>query len=139
MRKFTILSHEYTTVSLSASNNFAPVNKKVLVWHKNFKKRMKMEKVNAYLQITMKIKESDRQSAAKVYFDYRQPFLDTIEGALTKALLVRDEDVQVLHGFDSKEHAAAYLESEMFKNDVAKGLSPYFQADPEIRIFSVAG
>ena len=28
-----------------------------------------MEKVNAYLQITMKIKESDRQSAAKVYFD----------------------------------------------------------------------
>lgn len=49
-----------------------------------------MKKVNAYLQITMKIKESDRQSAAKVYFDYRQPFLDTIEGALTKALLVRD-------------------------------------------------
>lgn len=66
-------------------------------------------------------------------------FLDNIEGALTKALLVRDEDVQVLHGFDSKEHAAAYLESDLFKNDVVKGLSPYFQADPEIRIFSVAG
>lgn len=98
-----------------------------------------MEKVNAYLQITMKIKESDRPSAAKVYFDYRQPFLDTIEGALTKALLVRDEDVQVLHGFDCKEHAAAYLESDLFKNDVAKGLSPYFQTDPEIRIFTVAG
>ncbi len=98
-----------------------------------------MEKVNAYLQITMKIKESDRQSAAKVYFNYREPFLNTIEGALTKSLLVRDEDVQVLHGFDSKEHAAAYLESEMFKNDVAKGLSPYFQTAPEIRIFSVMG
>ena len=98
-----------------------------------------MKKVNAYLQITMKIKESERPSAAKVYSDYRQPFLDTIEGALTKALLVRDEDVQVLHGFDNKEHAAAYLESDMFKNDVAKGLSPYFQADPEIRIFSVVG
>ncbi len=98
-----------------------------------------METVKAYLQITMKIKESDRQSAAKVYFDYRKPFLDTIEGALTKALLVRVEDVQVLHGFDSREHAAAYLESEMFKNDVAKGLSPYFQADPEIRIFDVVG
>ena len=39
-----------------------------------------MEKVNAYLQITMKIKESDRPSAAKVYFDYRRPFLDNIEG-----------------------------------------------------------
>lgn len=74
-----------------------------------------MKKVNAYLQITMKIKESERPSAAKVYSDYRQPFLDTIEGALTKALLVRDEDGQVLHGFDSKEHAAAYLESDMFK------------------------
>ena len=98
-----------------------------------------MENVKAYLQITMKIKESDRPSAAKVYFDYRGPFLDTIAGALSKALLVRDEDVQVLHGFDSKEHAAAYLESEMCKNDVAKGLSPYFQADPEIRIFTVAG
>ena len=98
-----------------------------------------MEKVNAYLQITMKIKENDRPSAAKVYFDYREPFLQTIDGALTKNLLVRDEDVQVLHGFDSKEHAAAYLESEMFKEDVAKGLSPYVQADPEIRIFTVAG
>ncbi len=98
-----------------------------------------MEKVNAYLQITMKINESDRQSAAKVYFDYREPFLSTIEGALTKTLLVRDEDVQVLHGFDSTEHAAAYLESEMFKNDVVTGLSPYFQAVPEIRIFSVVG
>lgn len=85
-----------------------------------------MEKVNAYLQITMKIKENDRPSAAKVYFDYREPFLQTIDGALTKNLLVRDEDVQVLHGFDSKEHAVAYLESEMFKKDVAKGLSPYF-------------
>lgn len=98
-----------------------------------------MGKVNAYLQITMKIKESDRQSAAKVYFDYRQPFLDTIEGAMTKSLLVRDEDVQVLHGFDSKEHAEAYLQSDMFTKDVAVGLSPYFQADPEIRIFTVAG
>ena len=98
-----------------------------------------MEKVDAYLQITMKIIENDRPSAAKVYFDYREPFLQTIDGALTKNLLVRDEDVQVLHGFDSKEHAAAYLESEMFKEDVAKGLSPYFQADPEIRIVTVAG
>lgn len=98
-----------------------------------------MANVKAYLQITMKIKESDREKAAKVYFDYHQPFLDTIEGALTKQLLVRDEDVQVLHGFDSPEHAAAYLKSDMFTNDVAVGLSPYFQADPEIRIFTVVG
>lgn len=98
-----------------------------------------MENSKAFLEITMKIKESDRANAAKVYFDYRQPFLDTIEGAVSKNLLVRDEDVQVLHGFDSAEHAAAYLQSEMFTNDVVTGLSPYFQADPEVRIFSVVG
>lgn len=98
-----------------------------------------MEKAKAYLQITMKIKESDRSSAAKVYFDYREPFLNNIEGAMSKELLVRDEDVQVLHGFDNKEHAAAYLQSELFTNDVVTGLSPYFQVDPEIRIFTVAG
>ncbi|MCM1316097.1 MAG: hypothetical protein NC235_11225 [Clostridiales bacterium] len=33
--------------------------------------------------------------------EYRQPFLDNVEGALTKELLVCDEDVQVIHGFDS--------------------------------------
>jgi hypothetical protein len=97
-----------------------------------------MANVKAYLQITMKIKESDRAAAAKVYTDWRQPFLDTIPGALTKQLLVRDEDVQVLHGFDNAEHAAAYLKSEMFTKHVAPGLSPYFQADPEIRVFTVA-
>ncbi len=98
-----------------------------------------MEKVGAYLQITMKIKESDRQAAAKVYFDYREPFLKQEPGAMTKSLLVRDEDVQVLHDFDTKEHAEAYLSSEMFTKHVAPGLSPFFQADPEIRIFTVAG
>ena len=57
--------------------------------------------VKAYLEITMTINPDKRPAAAKVYTDYRQPFLDTIEGALTKELLVRDEDVQVIHGFDS--------------------------------------
>lgn len=37
-------------------------------------------KVNAYLEITMKIDNANRPAAAKVYTDYRQPFLDTIEG-----------------------------------------------------------
>jgi hypothetical protein len=100
---------------------------------------MANKEVGAYLQITMKIKDSDRQAAAKVYFDYREPFLKQEPGALTKNLLVRDEDVQVLHGFDTKENAEAYLKSEMFTKHVVPGLSPYFQADPEIRIFTVAG
>ena len=94
--------------------------------------------VNAYLEITMKIEEANRPAAAKVYTDYRRPFLDTIEGALTKDLLIRDEDIQVLHGFDSVEHAQAYLSSAMFQNDVFVGLKPLWSADPEVKIYSKA-
>lgn len=94
--------------------------------------------VKAYLEITMVINPENRPAAAKVYTDYRQPFLDNIEGALTKELLVRDEDVQVIHGFDSMQHAKAYLETDMFNNDVVKGLQPTWAADPDIRFYTVA-
>lgn len=50
-------------------------------------------KVKAYLEITMKISDENRAAAKKVYTDYRKPFLDTIDGALTKDLLIRKEDV----------------------------------------------
>lgn len=93
--------------------------------------------VKAYLEITMKVNEKNRPAAAKVYTDYREPFLKEIPGALTKNLLVRDEDVQVLHGFDSIEHAQAYLESELFKKDVFVGLQPLWDADPEVKIYAV--
>ena len=95
-------------------------------------------KVNAYLEITMKIEDANRAAAAKVYTDYREPFLKTIKGALTKELLIRDEDVQVLHGFDSVDNAMAYLSSDMFKNDVFVGLKPLWSADPDVKIYSVA-
>lgn len=91
----------------------------------------------AYLEITMWIKNENRPAAAKVYTDYRTPFLSTIKGAVSKNLLVREDDVQVLHGFDSVDNAKAYLESDMFKNDVAEGLSPLFEKDPCIKIFEV--
>ncbi|MDD6461942.1 MAG: hypothetical protein PUF51_05745 [Bifidobacteriaceae bacterium] len=94
--------------------------------------------VKAYLQVTMKVSPANRAAAAKVYNDYRQPFLDTIEGALTKELLVRDEDVQVSHGFDSMEHAKAYLTSELFTKHVFPGLKPTWDADPDIRFYNVA-
>jgi hypothetical protein len=95
-------------------------------------------KVNAYLEITMKIEEANRAAAAKVYTEYRGPFLATIEGALSKDLLIRNEDVQVLHGFDSVERAQAYLSSAMFQNDVFVGLKPLWSADPDVKIYSVA-
>lgn len=93
--------------------------------------------VKAYLQVTMVITKKNRAAAAKVYTDYREPFLKTIPGAETKDLLIRDEDVQVLHGFDSVEHAKAYLDSEMFTQHVFPGLKPTWTADPEVRIYSV--
>ena len=64
--------------------------------------------------------------------------LKQIKGAVTKELLLHDEDVQVLHGFDSVEDAKAYLDSEMFKNDVFVGLKPLWSADPDVKIYSLA-
>ena len=65
-------------------------------------------------------------------------FLVQIKGVVSKELLIRSEDVQVLHGFDSVENAEAYLKSEMFNSDVFVGLKPLWSADPEVGIFSVA-
>lgn len=93
--------------------------------------------VKAYLQVIMTINPENRPAAAKVYNDYRQPFLDEIEGALTKECLIRDEDVQVIHGFDSMEHAKAYLETPLFTEKVAPGLQPAWAADPDIRFYEV--
>ena len=47
-----------------------------------------MNNVKVYLEINMVIKEKNRE-AAKVYYDYRKPFLNSIKGAFTKDLLVR--------------------------------------------------
>ena len=90
----------------------------------------------AYLQITLKIDEKNRAAAAQVYSKYRTPFLTTIAGATSKELLVRPEDVQVLHGFASTEQAEAYLKSPLFQNDVVKELSPVLAAPPEVRIYA---
>jgi hypothetical protein len=89
----------------------------------------------ACLEITLKVNETDRPAAAAVYEQYKQPFLTTIAGARSKELLVRDEDVQVLHGFDTAANAQAYLSSELFTQDVVADLTHLLQAEPEIRIY----
>jgi hypothetical protein len=50
-------------------------------------------------------------------------------------LLVRDEDVQMLHGFASVSDASAYLASSLFATDVVGELSLLLDADPEVRIY----
>jgi quinol monooxygenase YgiN len=91
-----------------------------------------------YMQITMKIAPGNRTAAAGVYQRYKAAFLETVAGATSKELLVRDDDVQVLHGFDSAAHASAYLKSRLFASDVVHALEPLLEAPPEIRIYEQA-
>ena len=89
----------------------------------------------AYIEITLQVAPANREKAGAVYSKYKQPFLATIAGAKSKELLLRDEDVQVLHGFDSRTAAENYLKSALFTDDVVNELKPYLSADPEVRIY----
>lgn len=89
----------------------------------------------AYLEITLQVPEAQRAAAAEVYTQYKQPFLATVPGATSKELLLRAEDVQVLHGFTSVDEANDYLNNELFTRDIVGGLSPLLAASPEIRIY----
>lgn len=89
----------------------------------------------AILEITMKVSDANRPNAGRIYAKYKPSFLATVPGAQSKELLLRDEDVQVLHGFDSRELAEQYLASKLFGVDVVGELKPLLMADPEIRIY----
>lgn len=132
MPEFTIHFPKWTPPVCLPQANFALSNLKT-------KDMATEKKTGAFLQITMNIKESDRAAAAAVYNKYRQPFLDGIHGATSKQLLVRENDVQVLHGFASVADAENYLKSDLFTQDVFVELKPYFQSDPDVRIYSVVG
>ncbi|TXC66150.1 hypothetical protein FSC37_10080 [Piscinibacter aquaticus] len=90
----------------------------------------------AYLQITLKVDGKDRPAAGAVYQQFKQPFLATVPGAQAKELLVRDDDVQVLHRFASRKQAEAYLSSDLFNKDVVVGLKPLLKAAPDIRVYT---
>ena len=90
----------------------------------------------AYLEITLKVADQNRGKAAEVYQKYKQPFLHDVAGTKSKQLLLRKDDVQVLHGFESEAQAEAYLKSSLFNNDVVRELKPLLEADPEIRIYT---
>jgi hypothetical protein len=91
-----------------------------------------------YLQINLNVAAEDRQAAAAIYSRFKGPFLEKAKGAMSKKLLVRAEDVQVLHGFDSIENAAAYLDSNLFTNDVVTALKPLLKSPPDVRVYSAA-
>jgi hypothetical protein len=92
----------------------------------------------AMLEITLKVAGENRAAAAGVYARYKQPFLDQVSGAKYKTLLVRDEDVQVVHGFASVADATAYLSSDLFTLDVVRELGPLLDAEPDVRVYDEA-
>ncbi|GIL39213.1 hypothetical protein [Roseiterribacter gracilis] len=89
----------------------------------------------AYVAITLNIAPNDRPAAANVYAKYKPPFLQTVKGALSKQLLIRDEDLLVLHSFTDEVDAQAYLSSELFQQDVVTALKPLLQAAPDVRVY----
>ncbi|MEU2205993.1 hypothetical protein [Streptomyces hygroscopicus] len=89
----------------------------------------------AYLEITLHVDPANRVAAAAVYEKYKQRFLDTVAGATSKELLIRDEDVQVLHGFRSAADAGAYLDSTLFTQDVVGELRPLLRTEPDVRVY----
>ena len=98
---------------------------------------MNNKETGAILEITLDVKAENRNNAGGVYVKYKSPFLEQIKGATSKELLMRTEDVQVLHGFESEADANAYLTTDIFQNDVVRELKPYLESDPEIRIYSL--
>jgi hypothetical protein len=61
-----------------------------------------------------------------------------VPGAKSKDLFIRDEDVQVLHGFESRSAAETYLKSRLFEKDIVTELAPLLKGAPEIRIYESA-
>lgn len=90
---------------------------------------------NAFLEITLNVAKENRSNAGAIYVKYKQAFLSGVAGARSKDLLLRPEDVQVLHGFDSTENAENYLKSQLFQKDVVRELKPFLAGNPEIRIY----
>jgi hypothetical protein len=120
-----------------SNNNFSINQAWPIFVHANQGSDQQKESDMAYLEITLKIAEQNRAAAAGVYKKYKAPFLDSIAGAKSKELLLRAEDVQVLHGFETADQASAYIGSQLFNGDVVAALKPFLQAAPEVRIYQV--
>lgn len=95
-----------------------------------------MEK--AYLSVNMKIDSGKLPEVTRVYTSYWEQFLKTIHGARTKDLVIRNEDVQILHSFNSVEDAVGFLSSEMFQKAVFIDLQPYWNDELNVRIYTAA-
>ena len=92
----------------------------------------------AYLQIVLKVNLADRGELTNTYNKFKNSFLEQIKGATTHELLIGDEEVQLLYGFDNLEDAEAFLSTELYNNVVLVALKPLIFDNPKIRVFNVA-
>jgi hypothetical protein len=53
-------------------------------------------------------------------------------------LLIRNEDVQVVCGFDTVENGKGFLSSRLFNSDVVVALKPHLEGNPDVRIYETA-
>ena len=71
--------------------------------------------IRAYLQETFTLASTSREEMIlQVYAPHRPRFLGRVAGAVSINLLLREEDVQILYGFDTLESAKSFLESAYF-------------------------
>ena len=125
-------------VSLACSNTNQAVKETPSLQKQEPLTNSSSKSINAFLEITLKINDDKRAAAADVYKKYKQPFLTQISGALSKELLIRAEDAQVLHGFENRAQAEGYLKNDLFKNDIVGELGPLLSAPPDVRIYDAA-
>ncbi len=93
--------------------------------------------VRAYLQMTLQIPQTKREEAiTKVYLPNRQRFLERVAGAVSMDMLVREEDLQILVGFDTLENARAYLASSAGK-EITSQLAGYARKEPVTAFYDV--
>jgi len=92
----------------------------------------------AYLDILLTIQGIDRAGVTAVYNLYKEPFLETVNGALSNELLIHIDDLRIIHGFKSMEDAQYYLLSKFFTSDYITSLKPYIIGNPNVKIYEVA-
>jgi hypothetical protein len=93
--------------------------------------------IRGFVQVTLAIPESRREEAiTRIFLPARQRFLDRSPGAVSMDLLVREEDVQLLHGFDTFENSRVYLDSGFFR-DLIGQLGETAEKEPVTALYNV--
>ncbi len=92
--------------------------------------------IRAHLLITVKVDSSRRAALIdQVYEPNRTRFLQKIPGAVSKNLLLRREDLAILHGFDTAENAEAYLHSDLY-GELLRQLADYQEENPVAALYN---